>query len=145
MLKPNFTLLGDAYAIIGGIPAEKFDLNTITRRQAGATLGCGTIGCALGWLGLHPDFKRKLNMTGRPGEHRWKVNGKEIRYFAEAAGELFGITVTEATNLFGYSGCGLYDSAIRRERKAKGLTTRHKDLWLGRVRKFLDEKGVKSC
>lgn len=144
-LTPNYTLLGDAYAIIGGIPDEKFNLNTITMRKPKATLGCGTIGCAMGWLGLHPDFKRKLNMTGPSGEHRWKVNGKEVRYYAEAAAELFSITVKEATNLFGYAGGSNYDNAIRRERKKRGFSTTHKDLWLGRVRMFLDEKGVKSC
>lgn len=49
--------LAVAYSIIGGIPAKNFHLDrfsTSSDRHPKPT--CGTIGCALGWLAMHPYF-----------------------------------------------------------------------------------------
>jgi hypothetical protein len=54
-----------AYSIIGGIPPEQFNLDTFCNSykvqkpediEVASKHRCGTIGCTLGWLAIHPYF-----------------------------------------------------------------------------------------
>lgn len=121
---PNYELLKDAYAIIGGIPNNVVYLNVI-ERQRGASLDCGTICCGMGWLSHHPQFQQ-LGLAPAPrtyGSLRWK--GRTVRY-DEAAARLFGISVYDARGLF-------TASLANKER--------HKNILLNRIMRFLDDAG----
>ncbi len=58
--------LKDAYAILAGIPAKKFvaelskywvrDVPWEETLEVAPEISCGTLGCAAGWLTLHPKF-----------------------------------------------------------------------------------------
>ncbi|MFK3741055.1 hypothetical protein [Massilia sp. TN1-12] len=137
--QPNYKLLGDAYAIIGGIPEKRFNLNFIARGTQDGGIACGTIGCAMGWLGLHPDFKPLLNM-GNDGAPKWTVNGRRFSWYADAAAALFNIRESDAENLFSFRGGSKYDHAINRAGRVND-----KERCLKRIRMFLDEKGIQSC
>lgn len=83
--------LAVAYSIIGGIPVKNFDLNQFcsTGHNAKPTPTCGTIGCTLGWLAMHPYFTAQ----GLYLEHRAvkliKPNGDRL-LVDHAAEYLFG-------------------------------------------------------
>lgn len=137
-MTPNYKLLGDAYAIVGGIPEERFDLDTITRNTIGKNgdkFDCKTIGCAFGWLGLHPDFQPLMHPTVRP--RSWTIGSEKFDWYPEAAAALFDIEEDEATDLFGGVGDSKYDEDIG--------PVSDKQRWLKRVRMFLDEKGIETC
>lgn len=140
--KPNFELLKDAYQIIGGIPDAAFNLNNIVRRT-GESLECGTVACAFGWLGMHPDFKNLMNPEEDTTKHsyygiHWNIDGNSQRFYVDAAKALFRLNNTkEAKNLFGSTGFSEYDKELR----DAGKRPSHKELFLGRVKMFLKEHG----
>lgn len=125
MTQPNFDLLKDAYAIIEGIPAENFYLNSWREWDEGAT--CGTIACAAGWLPLHPDFQARGLTYGK------SVFGMQIKFrdreHMAALAAFFDISCDDAEELFGAS-C---DYKIL-----------HKEIFLKRVRDFLEKHGQLS-
>jgi hypothetical protein len=120
---PNFELLKDAYEIVDGIPAENFDLNAWRTKDCGAS--CGTIACAAGWLSLHPKFQA----LGLGYENRG-VEGYQVTfgtdYHFPALASLFNISYSQAQGLFGLA-------------EEPGYA--HKDLFLSRVRRFLERHG----
>lgn len=129
---PNFELLKDAYAIIGGIPENKFALHSILCK-GGPEHPCRTIACAAGWLGLHPQFKALGYETTRNGDTLYK--GKSMVYY-ESTRRLFDISQYDAKNLFCPRGLSKYDAPYRFIRD-----TSDRDLWLCRVREYLREHG----
>ena len=128
---PNYELLKDAYAIIDGIPKHIINLDIIGSH--GMSLSCGTICCAAGWLGHHPRFQEMGLQTVGNGL-RWK--GKWANY-DEAMGEVFNIPGEVAENLFGGAGYSSLDSY----RPASVPIGAHKEMFLNRIRTFLQREG----
>lgn len=104
---PNFELLKDAYAIIDGIPEDRFNLNVVTRTDAEGHEKdphyCGTVGCALGWLAMHPQFQA-LGLGLYVSDHRSQQAftsffGANLD-FEKAGAMVFGMTVNDATAMF---------------------------------------------
>lgn len=127
---PNFELLKDAYAIIGGIPNEVIDLCDV-QLHAGDSLGCGTVCCAAGWLGHHPQFQALGLETTRAGST--KLDGK-FRSYDDAMAEVFNMDPEDAEKMFAPRNF-LYE----RNERANGGTD--KALWLTRVREYLRRHG----
>ena len=100
MSTPNLELLREAAAIIDGIPAKRFNLNS-AHNGHDEPHDCGTVACAIGWLGMHPKFQAIGLRTSRvtwPGNVMWQ--GVDTDCFI-AAMELFGLSYVEARNTFG--------------------------------------------
>lgn len=126
---PDYELLKDAFAIIGGIPPEAVTLDW-TRNKDGAALDNGTVYHPALWLSLHPAFQeRGLTVSEK---------GKQLLYHGEAApdgkysevlAQLFGLPVVEVVNLFVERGAHMGE-----EQK---IHHTDKDIWLDRVRHYL--------
>jgi hypothetical protein len=127
---PNFKLLKDAYAIIGGIPAKAIDLNDI-QLETGESLSCGTICCAAGWLGHHPQFQALGFVTTESGYTFYKRRSVP---WHEAMAKVFNISESAAIDIF---------NARRHSdlhQVEDGLGT-DKQVWLRRMRNFLRKHG----
>lgn len=137
----NFELLKEAYAIVDGIPDDRFNLDQIAanprlRERLNDPHSCGTIGCAAGWIAMHPMFQQRgLSLNSR-GILETNQGGPTNYRFAMA--EVFGIGMLEAVDLFGRRGDSIYD---RKEVIAGPDRLNDKQLWQHRVRKFLSEHG----
>lgn len=124
----KYSLLRDAYAIIDGIPEERFNLQNWRSYESGLT-DCGTIACAAGWLTMHPDMQA-LGLATRGQCHSPAFNGVGSY---DALARFFGIDNDAAAGLFrtrSYDGRDTLDPP-----KAADLSD--KQLWLARVREFL--------
>lgn len=76
-----------------------------TYDQVAYTHGCGTPACAMGhWATAHPEHWRFV--AGIPVRISWKDVNRLIIGSAEAIQEEFGLTGSEAMELFGNRGCG---------------------------------------
>lgn len=146
--KPNYELLKDAYAVIAGIPNDQFRLHYIfTHKPTEDPSYCGTIGCAMGWLSLHPTFAQLLGARNKFGQRcngldaiRWTKPGTSIstNYYAGAAAWAFGISVTQARNLFTKAGGSHYDRGILEFNG--GTLPNDKRLCLARIEAFLKSR-----
>lgn len=108
----NYELLREAAAIIDGIPARRFNLGSIIRTKNGQPVtkatDRGAVGCGLGWLGLHPKFQALGLVTSYdPTRSFWEeerlVYKQQDYYpsnFDKVAADLFGISQSDAHNLF---------------------------------------------
>lgn len=106
---PRYDWLREAAAIIDGIPEEQIDLRSIVE-DGDTTPSCGTVACALGWLGLHPTFRERGLVTfGNLSEV--KVNG-QARYYDQAAAEFFNLSDADARALFASYGWGKHDDKL---------------------------------
>jgi hypothetical protein len=133
-LTPNYELLKEAYAIIDGIPDEYFDLESIVKNDT-EHVGCGTIACAAGWLGLHPKFiKLGYTVTTNYGVTVARFKNAAYCGLYDALSRLFNVQYSDATSLF----CASYDS--RFDSKVKSSIS-HKEMWKNRVVAYLKEKG----
>jgi hypothetical protein len=108
---PKFDLLRHAAKIISGIPSKRFNMAVIAmnlddRTRVDDPFHCGTVGCALGWLGMHPDMralglKTEVYMDGNDfvggAVVKWKGESED---YATAASRLFDIPRFQATHLF---------------------------------------------
>lgn len=134
---PNYELLKDAYAIIDGIPAKHFDLEAIVDK-VGESLTCGTVACAIGWLGLHPKFNELGLQTvlGKSDDsYLLKMNGfHDDDFYSHKVAGLFGISVHDASDLFGPASHSGFDYLINSK-------TSDKKRFLKRVKLYLIEKG----
>lgn len=131
MPTPNYELLKEAYAIIGGIPARKINLEAIITDR-GPSLACGTIACAAGWLAMHPKFK-DMGLGLNPHGGGLAVNGIHTM-FDTAMAQVFGITVGDAMDLFGTRHFSRFDSDLPQHLGDKAL-------WKARVKAFLRAQG----
>lgn len=136
---PNYELLKDAYAIIGGIPEDKIHLRAIVSK-VGESAECGTVCCAAGWLGLHPKFQA-LGLTtslNASDDIRIKMRGvDDYSFYSTKLAALFNMEIEEIENLFSPDSQSDYDVII----KAKPSP---KQRFLKRVRMYLEEKGQLS-
>lgn len=129
----NRDLLEYAYAIIDGIPDERIDLETyssngINWHENCNPHHCGTIGCPLGWLGMHPYFQA-LGLQTR-GTY---ITLSDIPYdFVSVGKELFNITKDQSGTLFG----------PRRDRKRSDKRLSDKQVFQARMRALLQLAGT---
>lgn len=132
--KIDWPLLRQACAIIDGIPDNRFNLNVVVNNDEKHSLRvdphhCGTVGCAMGWLGMHPKFQ-KLGLTfGSDGELQWKG---DFAFYDHAGAELFGLTTKQADSLF----AGLRNSDFDDPDISHVATHKSKEVFRNRVRKF---------
>jgi hypothetical protein len=140
---PNFNLIRRAAEILDGIPKKHFDLNNIIRtanedawssrplKATPAFVECGAVGCAMGWLGMHPEFNalglQVAPYTARRGEVLW--HGHATKY-ALAAMDIFSLTYDEASALFDSKEDSIYDDL-----DAGGQSS--KKVFKNRIRQFL--------
>ena len=148
-------LLREAYAIIAGIPEEKIRMNTILSHRGEVRdvrpKACGSIGCAIGWLSMHPGFQEKTGLVARLTPERAKshkllfqnlsLHGLYVDY-NEAAVEVFGLSKKAAYGLFNPVGDGGY-LGDQVEDGLREFGHSDKDIFLSRVRKYLKNKEVK--
>ena len=126
MAKPNYELLKDAYAILGGIPDEQINMNAVVLKQAGKN-NCGSIACGMGWLAMHPAFNELgLSYTRPHGLLYVAPNGETTGHYGHAAAEIFGITKDQAQELFKPAG--------------EVYTQNHKSVLLNRIMTFLAKR-----
>jgi hypothetical protein len=123
-----YELLRQAYAIIDGIPDDRFNL----------VRSCGTIACAGGWLCMHPTFialglRAMFGSNGAP-EFVDEQTGDYTVAFA-ALGKALGLTFEQAFQLFTCRGDAYFD----RHNDIYSLSD--KQLWQARVRHFLNTQG----
>lgn len=130
--RPNFELLKDAYQIIGGIPERQFNLANISNGKTGEHY-CKTLACAAGWLALHPLFQAKGLGTKNDGS--LCLNDK-YTWYDDAMMYMFSLSQRDAQALFG--------SRRMHEREEPFGSLSDKELWLKRVRDFLEERGQLS-
>jgi len=134
---PNFERLAIAYAIIDGIPDKNLDLeSTFTKIERSISNDvplptCGAIACAAGWLSLHPDFKKDFkNLVSR-----WEWTNWDL--WIGTLSRVFNLPDGDIQDLFGPRG----NSSLDLELGAHTLEYfTDKQLWLSRVRVFLDDR-----
>lgn len=128
----NFELLKHAYRVIEAIPDNVIDLDQIMVSNS-----CGTCCCAAGWLAQNWAFKDlglglpELNARCRIGAELL-INGEDRRFDAAMA-KVLGTDCGTAYTLFcprGEENWGEFD-----------LPLTDKQLWLRRVRNYLEEHG----
>lgn len=132
--KPNFELLKEAYAIIGGIPAKQFDLSDVISER-GPSLKCNTIACAAGWLALHPKMQEAADIHVEGHGIRSNLTGNFIAYDIAMA-RLFNINPRVCDELFAPRGNGSLGEDA--EDDFKGTD---KQLWQKRIRAYLRQHG----
>lgn len=104
MSNPDFELLRWAYEYANSVPDKKLNLNTVM-------YNCGTIGCAIGWLGRHPKMQAlglSVRLAVPKTNYEVFLDGKEMVY-NEAAAKVFNISDLEARKLFGVRGASSWD------------------------------------
>lgn len=134
MTKIRFDRLARLHEIVDGIPSRRFDLDSIALNKFDGPDNdphhCGTVGCALGWGGMHPEF-HKLGLRTSP-EGYLLFHGEWVIY-SVAAISLFNIGADDARNLFSPVGGSVYDRGIR--------STNSKQVFKHRMRQFFIEHG----
>lgn len=130
-MKFNRKAFEEDYAILDGIPEERFKLQSISNSSY---IRCDTLACGVGWLLLHPKY------TSRG----YKIDALLVTYrtqyihFVEAPMRWYGITRNVALGVF-RSRAGLSSSPYDPP-NARSLSD--KKLLLARMRNFL---GTQPC
>ena len=136
MAMVRFDWLREAYEIIDGIPPERFNLSTVcTGPKAPDPTHCGTIGCAAGWIAMHPKFIERGLSIDRDSTFTWM--GETESDYSVAMYRVFNLPLPgDARNLFSTARSSKYDNL-----KAAKRCRNSKELWQFRVRMFLKEHG----
>ena len=135
LIKPNFKLLRDAYAIFDGIPEQKINLGSILTKR-GVSTECGTIACGMGFLALHPQFQAMgLEMPGGEKVGSGLLYKNDYIFYSDAAVKVFGLTYQEAIGIF----CVPYCSQAIYDKHLQGVRN-DKDRLLKRIVHFLKSK-----
>lgn len=138
-----YELLRQAYAIIDGIPDDRFNLGSwqfdpTTYGPDGEVHSCGMLACAGGWLCMHPTFNAlglhaMYGCGGAPESGNEGATGYAVGF--SALGNTLGLTFEQAYQLFTCRG----DASFDMHNDIHGLTD--KQLWQARVRHFLNTQG----
>ena len=131
----SYPLLRDAYAIIDGIPRQRFNLDH-WRRSGKSPQDCGTIACAAGWLAMHPMMRKKGLRSGGYGQPVFRGDLGIDRNEYDALSKFFSITYDQAKSLF----CTRWMTSAYNPPSLRGYSD--KELWKYRVRKFLKETKI---
>lgn len=128
--------LAVAFSIIGGIPVQNFNLDRYcSDHRSNPEPTCGTIGCSLGWLAMHPYFTAQGLFLENGLVYLQKPDGTEIATGA-AAQYLFGRDAH--IKYFRQYGGGLWDSALAAKENLPlcgGSPEQHKQLALARLKR----------
>ena len=139
MTQESYPLLRDAYAIIDGIPEDRFKLDSWRKARDPNNdnpSSCGTIGCAGGWLAMHPMMQERGLRSGRYGVPVIPaVDGMSLGPYRSLAAVL-GISLWDSEQLFGTRACERSYDPVAYE--SKNLSD--KEFWKARVRNFLKVK-----
>lgn len=132
----NIERLREAYAIIDGVPEDRMNLNDVASNFEGGDPTdihhCGTVGCAIGLLAMHPYFQALglyLERDESAIEYGYSMTKAGTKGYVRVGMEIFDLDYDEAHDLFRPSRDW--------ERAAYGSD---KAIWLARVRKFLAEQ-----
>ena len=129
-MTPRYDLLKELYAVIDGIPEDRFDLHSVIAEGHEAN-PCDTIACAAGWAAMHPLFKAEgLGLT-KYGSLTYQG---EQNFFPYPVEQVFGLTGSEAYDLFGQN-----DPCVSVYDYESTESFSDKKLFLHRVREFLRE------
>lgn len=123
----NIELLREAYAIIDGIPDNRFNLRDFAKNVDAKPISpsrCGTVACAAGWLAMHPTFKAMGLGLSADGE--LKYPGFSCAAWSYILGKIFDCGYDEALHLFRPRTYAELDSPKT-----------DKQVWQARVRKYL--------
>lgn len=104
---PDIKLLRRLGAVFDGVPAERVDLGEIYVMGSRDKYAepdpnlCGTIGCFMGWVGMHPIAHH--HGVRLVSDNRFHIRGipGTTHGYAYAASFLFNISFTDALELFG--------------------------------------------
>lgn len=129
-----------AHSIVGGIPESQFSLDQFCNNDhvnAPEHISCGTIGCTLGWLALHPHFTGQ-GLGLRRGYVHARVGTNPEMDSCEAAEYLFGPRAFDT--LFDRYGYGLADTTLINRHGLQGTPAfahknDHKKLALARLKR----------
>ena len=123
--------LREAYAIIDGIPDDRFDLRHFANSDD--PHDCGTIACAAGWLAMHPKFNALgLTLTGKGAEFSCLTPQSQTRTSPmDAIAQVLRRPRFEAGQLFGSRNHPKYEPE-----GSENMTD--KQLWQARVRELLE-------
>lgn len=130
MINESFPLLRRAYAVIDGIPADRFNLSSFANSLN--VHDCGTIACAAGWLGMHPEFQAlglglEISASGRVD-----IIGHAAEFWDRTLSRVFGISVDQASGIFGARWMASSFDPVNE------ADFTDKELWQARVRRFLE-------
>ena len=135
----NFDLLRKAAAIIEGIPNRNFNLNTVMSNHGSRKPEenfCGSIGCVIGWLAMHPEFK-ELGLELKEYDDRCSpgvtYKGDPVDY-RRAASLVFGVSDTNARELFCGHGGSYFDPP-------RAFQISSKTIFRNRMVRFLKQAG----
>ena len=118
--------LKEAYAILDGIPQERFNLGLLCTQVDRKKISCTTIACGVGWLLHHPRYTARgfgYSIDGllkAPGQSTVFGDGM---YFAVGA-RMFGISENDAEDIF--------------NGRTHQPPHEHKDLLLSRIRRYIE-------
>jgi hypothetical protein len=139
MSGPKFTLFRFAYQVIDGIPEERLKLYNICANsddhfKRHDPFHCGTVGCAIGFLAMHPYFNEQGLRYGPRGMLYFK--DAPVTWM-EAPAKLFNMDRATARGLFQPV---LFSERYEdTDRPYHGLTD--KQVWQKRARTWLREHG----
>lgn len=125
-MKPNFKLLSELAGMVNGIPANRFDIDSLICGEH----TCWSIGCVIGYASLHPDWQERGLKWDRVMEEV-TLNGDVVDYDT-AAEELFDLISGDGRRLFGPA----WNDDLDTELKGGG---KHKQLFARRLVRFFDE------
>jgi len=98
----KWDLLREALAIVDGVPDERLWMGAINHnlyawQNSNVPTDCGTVGCAIGWISMHPKF----NALGLTSDNmgRLMLDGN-LCTFVAAAEKVFGLPKADALRLF---------------------------------------------
>lgn len=132
MKEESYPLVREAYAVVDGIPADRFNLRTIANKSD--PHNCGTVACAAGWLAMHPKFKALgLGLVGHGGGYlNLAKDGVSSHSFATILSDVLNIDLQDAKDIFNPKvPDNPYDPP-------KSSRMSDKSRWKYRVRKFLE-------
>lgn len=146
----RFDLLRKLNDFVQGLPAQMFYLDNVVEtppdgpafnKDGEVKEGCGAVACAMGWAGMHPEFKKMgLFWDKTAYDLKWRSGrGKKAEYvdFAEAARRLFNVNSDDAVDLFGTIGDSQYDTPEDYE----VFSNQHRGVLERRMKAFFAEHG----
>lgn len=141
MVHTSYSLLREAYSIIDGVPDEVINLDLWSQHELDLEHPCNTLACAGGLLAQHPKMiARGFRLESvRKTHYKTTANDQFPAYEGQAGyraiANFFHLSYQEVEQLFGdRSSAWKYDPPLPRRRAMSD-----RQLWLYRVRKFLEE------
>ena len=129
-MKQSAERLRDAYEILAGIPAERF-IPDLDQYANNTKITRGTLACGIGWLAMHPGFKRLGLIPSFFADDTSLTLDGAVASLNEAVVAVFGTKYPD--DLFGVRGKSEYDH------EPSTATLTDKALLLYRLRRYLGQ------